>query len=391
MTRSVPSPCGPASAAWPWPCSPRRLRPGERRARKEAGAADPGDERVDLLAGRRAFRGRRHRRRDFRARPPGRASKPAAGVQMLEITDVETKIAALVGTRADDLVVHDLAVDPLSYDIYLAIFAQPRQVELAVERAERPRQRHRAGQDPPGRQNRRSRAGRRAPTPAPSCRSRWRAAANTRSRTASTPAPKRSPTSPGTTASCGSPASRTKNSPPPSGACLTPSRPALAGITTVENYHVAHQKWETAAPVRTLVAHQVAGKSSLIAAYLCTPLVVYATGELKDGAARARPHGERAGLRQLSARHGGGARQRRRPALPGQQLPADDVDQAQGHRRRSKASLTEPAKTYTSGVTGHYRPAGGVQQLDVAGGSHLVLLRRVPSGALDLDTWQLAP
>jgi hypothetical protein len=32
-----------------------------------------------------------------------------------------------------------------------------------------------------------------------------------------------------------------------------------------------------------------------------------------------------------------------------------------------------------------------VQQLDLLGPNHLVMLRRLPGGTLDLETWQLAP
>ncbi|MCM2270794.1 MAG: hypothetical protein NDJ75_11880, partial [Thermoanaerobaculia bacterium] len=39
----------------------------------------------------------------------------------LELADLEAKLAALLGTTAADVLVHDLAVDPLAHDVYLAV------------------------------------------------------------------------------------------------------------------------------------------------------------------------------------------------------------------------------------------------------------------------------
>jgi hypothetical protein len=40
--------------------------------------------------------------------------------------------------------------------------------------------------------------------------------------------------------------------------------------TTLENYHGAHGKYETEAPVRAFVTYPLKGKSHLLAAYLPT-------------------------------------------------------------------------------------------------------------------------
>jgi hypothetical protein len=52
----------------------------------------------------------------------------------------------------------------------------------------------------------------------------------------------------------------------------------------IENYHGAHGKFETRAPVRTFVPYKVGGESQLLAAYTCTPLVQFALNDLKPGA-----------------------------------------------------------------------------------------------------------
>ena len=44
-----------------------------------------------------------------------------AGADKLEVEDIEEKIAAMLGTRARDISIHDLAVNPLSQNAYLSL------------------------------------------------------------------------------------------------------------------------------------------------------------------------------------------------------------------------------------------------------------------------------
>jgi hypothetical protein len=54
--------------------------------------------------------------------------------------------------------------------------------------------------------------------------------------------------------------------------------------TAIEIYHGAHGAFETRAPVRTFVPYKVGGEEHLLAAYTCTPLVQFALKDLKPGA-----------------------------------------------------------------------------------------------------------
>ena len=54
--------------------------------------------------------------------------------------------------------------------------------------------------------------------------------------------------------------------------------------TSVEIYHGAHGAFETRSPVYSFVPTQVNGQPTLIAGYLCTPLVRFPVGDLKPGA-----------------------------------------------------------------------------------------------------------
>ncbi len=58
----------------------------------------------------------------------------------------------------------------------------------------------------------------------------------------------------------------------------------VARGTTVEIYHGAHGAFETRAPVRTFVPYKVGNQSHVLAAYTCTPLVQFAVNDLQPGA-----------------------------------------------------------------------------------------------------------
>jgi hypothetical protein len=54
--------------------------------------------------------------------------------------------------------------------------------------------------------------------------------------------------------------------------------------TAVRIYHVAHERYETRAPIRAMQFATIDGEDTLIAAYTCSPIVLIPTAELKDGA-----------------------------------------------------------------------------------------------------------
>jgi hypothetical protein len=59
---------------------------------------------------------------------------------------------------------------------------------------------------------------------------------------------------------------------------------AQQSLTSVEIYHAGHNLIETRAPIRAMSFATWGGKSYLVAAYTCTPLVIIPLDELKDGA-----------------------------------------------------------------------------------------------------------
>jgi len=55
-------------------------------------------------------------------------------------------------------------------------------------------------------------------------------------------------------------------------------------LFSTETYHVHHGKWETNAPIRTLMPYEEKGKNYLVGAFTCTPIVKYAIDDLQPGA-----------------------------------------------------------------------------------------------------------
>ncbi len=52
---------------------------------------------------------------------------------------------------------------------------------------------------------------------------------------------------------------------------------------STETFHVAHNNWETNAPIRTVIPYTENGKKYLVGAFTCTPIVKYSLEDLKAG------------------------------------------------------------------------------------------------------------
>lgn len=55
-------------------------------------------------------------------------------------------------------------------------------------------------------------------------------------------------------------------------------------VASVEMYHIAHDQYETRAPIRAMSIQNIDGKEQLIAAYTCSPVVLVPLDEIVDGA-----------------------------------------------------------------------------------------------------------
>ncbi len=55
-------------------------------------------------------------------------------------------------------------------------------------------------------------------------------------------------------------------------------------VTSVAMYHTTHNQVETRAPIRAMSFQMLNGRDTLVAAYLCSPIVTIPVDALKDGA-----------------------------------------------------------------------------------------------------------
>lgn len=56
-----------------------------------------------------------------------------------------------------------------------------------------------------------------------------------------------------------------------------------ASAATLEIFHGAHGEYETHSPVRAFLPYEIQNKEQILAAYLCTPLVTFETANLQNG------------------------------------------------------------------------------------------------------------
>jgi hypothetical protein len=315
-----------------------------------------------------------------------RAAKAEASP--LEMLDVETKVAALIGARADDIVIHDLAVDPIAHDAYLAVsrargkwrtsWNLPNDLGDANELVRIRPDGKVEGVDLAALAWSRIEL----PKPvAPGSKHEWKPEVDLRTEAITDLA----------WDDGGVWVAGLSNEEFSSAIWRVryPFTSGPASITTVENYHVAHRKWETSAPVRALLPITLNGKQHLIAAYLCTPIVLYETASLVDGAhVRGRTVSELGSGNYPLDLVAAQTRRGERLFLANSNLPLMLFDTAK--LAAFDGNLTEPVETYTAGFAAEYRSGVGTQQMDLIAGSILLMLSRSPSGALDLRSWPLA-
>ena len=156
--------------------------------------------------------------------------------------------------------------------------------------------------------------------------------------------------------------------------------------TTVEMYHTSHDRYETASPIESFVAIDLGGKPSLVAGYGCSPIVTLARDELAAG-----KHVRGKTVAEL----GGGNR-------PFDMIRYTNAKGKEyilvGNSNRTLTRLDPEqlanAKPMTSSVKQAWEPAGvgylpvaivGVLQLDNYNADNIVMLKRnIETGSLDV-------
>lgn len=156
---------------------------------------------------------------------------------------------------------------------------------------------------------------------------------------------------------------------------------------SLEIYHAAHGKYETNSPIKTFTPAVVGDKEYLIASYTCTPLVLFPMAELKAGKhVKGRTVAELGSwnmpLDMISMQKDG--KSYLLLANSSRALMKIDFDAIQSY----KESLTTPVEKNfaTAGVDFLALPYTNVLQLDKLDDSRFVMLQRKSNGNLDLVT-----
>ncbi len=158
-------------------------------------------------------------------------------------------------------------------------------------------------------------------------------------------------------------------------------------ITRLEIYHGAHGEYETFAPIFSFIPYQIAGKTHLLAGYLCTPLVTFPLDQIRS---QKKLRGKT--IAELGAgniptdivayeRRGEEfvlVVNNRRGVM---RISRDDIEAAQ-----NREGISEPAGPRT-GVTDETVPLGHVAQVADFDADHLlVLARAMDTGSLYLQS-----
>jgi len=197
-------------------------------------------------------------------KPPGKSNG-------LKVAGINEKLAALLGTGADQILVNDMAVNPLSHNVYLAVSrgrgpdAKPVLARVKtdgqIEIVNTDKMRHSRAELPDapvdgvvGQGNRQSNPRMESITDIAFFEDRLLVAGLSNEEFSSTLR-----------------------------AIPFPFKKVANG-TSVEIYHGSHGRFETRAPVRTFVPIKVGNEQHVLAAYTCTPLVDFSLNELEPGA-----------------------------------------------------------------------------------------------------------
>ena len=153
---------------------------------------------------------------------------------------------------------------------------------------------------------------------------------------------------------------------------------------TLEIYHAAHGRYETAAPIKTFTTTEINGKKYLVASYTCTPLVLFPMDELKPGMhVKGRTVAEMGSgntpIDMISLNKG-------RESFLVMANTAREVSKVDYKNIASfEGTLTQPVKG-TAGVNFTLMPEmAKVLQMDKLDDTQLILLQKKTNG--DVDLW----
>jgi hypothetical protein len=303
-------------------------------------------------------------------------TKPAPAAKGLKVEKINQKIAALLGTAAEELLINDMAVNPISRSAYIAVSrgrgpeaipvlvrvstgGQPEVVSLEKVRFSRGELPDAPADRAVGQGSRQSNPRQESITDISFFEDRVLIAGLSNEEWSST-----------------------------FRAVPFPFKTVSNG-TSIEIYHGAHGKFETKAPVRTFVPFKVGSEPQLLAAYTCTPLVQLPINDLKPG---AKVKGKT--IAEL------GNRNRPLDMIVYQKDGKDYLLLANSSRGIMKISTDniESAQGIVEPVSGGGKKGlpyetieqwSGVDQLDRLDQDHALVVRKGEAGAVNLESLEL--
>ncbi len=159
--------------------------------------------------------------------------------------------------------------------------------------------------------------------------------------------------------------------------------------TTIEVYHVAHAKSETEAPIRTLLPYTIDGRKFILAAYTCTPFVSIPVDDIKDGEhVVSKTLGEFGfgnmpiDIISFKGKAGDDYLLMSNTAKAMIRINPEDI-------KAQKEGLTKPLEPgqYAVGLKHDVLSAVGVTQIDNLNDDHVLILQRMPNGELSLRSY----
>lgn len=154
-------------------------------------------------------------------------------------------------------------------------------------------------------------------------------------------------------------------------------------INTVEIFHGAHGAWETASPIRSFIPYELNGKETLLASYLCTPLVTLELEKLQSQKhIKGRTVAEFGSGNYpidmiLYQNNGKDYVLMSNISLPLLIVDPEDIAQYEGE-------ITSEVEGYLGGVGYTPRSGGGIQQLTDYNQNYILATQRQPNGKLAL-------
>lgn len=153
--------------------------------------------------------------------------------------------------------------------------------------------------------------------------------------------------------------------------------------TSLEIYHGAHGKWETNAPIRAFLPYDLNGKQHMLAAYLCTPLVTFETKALEEAKhIKGRTVAEFGAGNYPTDMLVYQNDNKDYILMSNSQLPL--LIFSPEEVANFKGEIVEEVKGYTAGVNYTSRAGSGIQQLSDFNEKFVVATQRLPSGKLGL-------